>query len=177
MSNQDVMGAATTELPSATPAKSKQGAKRRYQKHGLTSVVKAVNGFDPKDLDGRTTLAKELLQERNSLIAALGGPEEVSPQELAIIDMIAQKRARRRIAAQWVLLNRDKLFDRRKKKLAPIAIELEQMEESEVRLLKELGLKRRAKPVVSLGDMLAKAQQKGQKSAPASPPVNEPSAA
>jgi hypothetical protein len=51
------------------------------------------------------------------------------------------------------------------------------MEESEVRLLKELGLKRRAKPVVSLGDMLAKAQQKGQKSAPASPPVNEPSAA
>lgn len=177
MNNQYVVGAATVELPSAMPAKSKQGAKRRYQKHGLTSVVKAANGFDPKELDGRTTLAKELMQERTSLIAALGGPEEVSPQELALIDMIAQKRVRRRIAAQWALLNRDKLFDRRKKKLAPIAMELEQMEESEVRLLKELGLKRRAKPVVSLGDMLAKVQQKGQKSAPVSPPVNEPSVA
>lgn len=136
-----------------------------------------MNGFDPKALDGRTALAKELLQERNELIAALGGSGEVSPQELAIIDMIASKRARRRIATQWALLNRSKLLDRRKKRLAPIALELEQMEESEVRLLKELGLKRRAKPVVSLGDMLAKAQQKGQKSAPASPPTNEPSAA
>lgn len=147
--------------------------KRTYQKHGLTTVVKAMNGFDPKALDGRTALAKELLQDRNELIAALGGSGEVSPQELAIIDMIASKRARRRIAAQWALLNRGKLFDRRKKKLAPIAMELEQMEESEVRLLKELGLKRRAKPVVSLGDMLAKAQQNGPKSAPASPPVSQ----
>ena len=43
--------------------------------NGLTSVVKAVNGFDPKDLDGRTTLANELLQERNSPLRALGGPE------------------------------------------------------------------------------------------------------
>jgi hypothetical protein len=177
MNNQYVMGVATAELPSRKPTGSAQKPKQKRQMHGLTSVVKAANGFDPKALDGRTTLAKELLQDRNELIAALGGSGEVSPQELAIIDMIAQKRARRRIAAQWVLLNRDKLFDRRKKKLAPIAIELEQMEESEVRLLKELGLKRRAKPVVSLGDMLAKAQQKRPKSAPASPPVNEPPAA
>lgn len=147
--------------------------KRAYVKHGLTPVIKAVQGFDPKALDGRTALAKELIQERNGLIAALGGPEEVSPQELAIIDMIASKRVRRRIAAQWALLNRGKLFDRRKKKLAPIALELEQLEDAEVRLLKELGLKRRAKPVDSLGDMLAKAQQVGPKSAPVSPPTNE----
>lgn len=106
-------------------------------------------------IDGRTALAKELAEERRELIAALGGESEVSPQELAIIDMIAQKRVRRRIAGQWALLNRDRLFDRRKKKMAPIALELEQMEEAEVRLLKELGLKRRAKPVKGLAELLA----------------------
>ncbi len=177
MINQGDMGPATTNLPGEIAAKSKKGAKRTYQKHGLTPVIKAVQGFDPKALDGRTALAKELIQERNGLIAALGGPEEVSPQELAIIDMIAQKRVRRRVASQWALLNRDKLFDRRKRKMAPIALELEQMEEAEVRLLKELGLKRRAKPVVSLGYMLAQAKQNGPKSSPASPPLSEPSVA
>lgn len=52
--------------------------KRTYQRHGLTSVIKGGNVFDPKALDGRTTLAKELLQERNELIAALGGSDQVS---------------------------------------------------------------------------------------------------
>jgi hypothetical protein len=73
---------------------------------------------------------------------------------MAIVDMIAMKRIRRKPIAQWALLNRDRLFDRRKRALAPIALQLEQLEESEVRLLKELGLKRRAKPIPSLQQYL-----------------------
>ena len=123
--------------------------------HGNALLKKAVKELGARALDGRTALAKELAEERRELILALGGPSEVSPQEMAIIDMIAQKRIRRKPVAHWALLNRDRLFDRRKKKMAPIALELEQMEESEVRLLKELGLKRRAKQVASLSDYLA----------------------
>lgn len=118
--------------------------------HGDTLLKKAVKELGTRALDGRTALAKELAEERRKLILALGRPTEVSPQEMAIIDMIAQKRIRRKPVAHWALLNRDRLFDRRKRKMVPIALELEQMEESEVRLLKELGLKRRAKPVQSL---------------------------
>ena len=130
-------------------------SKRGYQKHGLTPVMKAGRGFDPKAIDGRTTLAKELAEECRELVNALGGEGEVSPQEKALIDMIAQKRLRRRIASQWALLNRDRLFNRKKMRLAPIALELEQLEESEARLLDKLGLKRRAKPVKNLAALLA----------------------
>jgi hypothetical protein len=122
--------------------------------HGDTLLKKAVSKLGSRALDGRSTLAKELGEERRELIQALGGPTEVSPQEMAIVEMIAQKRIRRKPIAQWALLNRDRLFDRRKRSLVPIALQLEQLEESEVRLLKELGLKRRARQLPSLTEYL-----------------------
>ncbi len=123
--------------------------------HGDTLLKKAISKLGAKALDGRTTLALEIKQEERDLYAALGGVSEVSPQEAAIVRMIAMKRIRRKPIAEWCLLNRDKLFDRRKRALAPIALQLEQLEESEVRLLKELGLKRRAKQVPDLASYLA----------------------
>lgn len=123
--------------------------------HGLGVLKRAVKELGSRALDGRTTLAKELEAERLELTQALGGEGEVSPQERALISMIAQKRIRRRIAAQWALLNPDKLFDRRKRSFAPLALQLEQLEESEARLLEKLGLKRRAKQLPSLSDYLA----------------------
>lgn len=123
--------------------------------HGDTLLKQAVKELGARALDGRTALAKELAEERRELIQALGGLTEVSPQELAIIEIIAQKRVRRKPAATWALLNRDRLVDRRKKTMVPLALQLDQMEDAEVRLLKELGLKRRAKQVRSLQDYLA----------------------
>ena len=67
-------------------------------------LKKAVLKLGSRALDGRSTLAKELGEERRELISALGGPTEVSPQEMAIIEMIAQKRIRRKPIAQWALL-------------------------------------------------------------------------
>ncbi len=122
--------------------------------HGLGVLKRAVKELGSRALDGRTTLAKELEAERRELTQALGGDSEVSPQERAIISMIAQKRVRRKIAAQWALLNPDKLFDRRKRSFAPLALQLEQLEESEARLLEKLGLKRRVKQLPSLSDYL-----------------------
>lgn len=141
--------------------------KRRYTKHGFAASNKIVSTLGYKSVDGRSALAIELKQERRELIAALGGPSEISPQEMAIIDMIAMKRIRRKPIQEWALLNRDALFNRRNKCLAPIALQLEQLEESEVRLLKELGLKRKPK-VVSLSDYLTNG--KASKAEPVSTP-------
>ena len=124
--------------------------------HGDTLLKKAVLKLGTKALDGRSALAIELKAERRELMAALGGPSEISPQEMAIIEMIAQKRIRRKPIQEWALLNRVRLFDRRRRSLAPIALQLEQLEESEVKLLKELGLKRRAKQITSLSEYLRK---------------------
>jgi hypothetical protein len=123
--------------------------------HGDTLLKKAVLKLGSRALDGRSTLAIELKAERAELIAALGGLSEVSPQELAIVEMIAQKRIRRKPIQEWALLNREQLFNKRRRALAPIALQLEQLEESEVRLLKELGLKRRARQVPTLSEYLA----------------------
>jgi hypothetical protein len=137
------------------PEESQQSVLNGNVTHGDTLLKKAVKELGVRAIDGRTSLAKELEAERRELISALGGPSEVSPQELAIVEMIAMKRVRRKPIAQWALLNRDRLFDRRKRALAPIAVQLEQLEESEVRLLKELGLKRRAKQLPSLSEYLS----------------------
>lgn len=125
-------------MSDAEPSKK---AKRSYQKHGLSTLKRAVKELGARALDGRTTLAKELDAERQDLIHALGGANDVSPQELALINMIAQKRIRRKPATIWALLNREKLFDRRKRALCPLALQLETLEEAEARLLEKLGLK------------------------------------
>ncbi|MDE3041137.1 MAG: hypothetical protein KGJ82_11270 [Nitrospirota bacterium] len=136
-------------------AESYQEVKATGTTHGLGTLKRAVKALGNRAVDGRSTLAKELARECRELVNALGGEAEVSPQEKALIQMIAQKRIRRKIAAQWCLLNRDRLFNRKKMKMAPIALELEQLEESEARLLDKLGLKRRAKPVKGLTALLA----------------------
>jgi hypothetical protein len=141
-------------VPSMKPTEPHPSALNGNVTHGDALLKKAVKELGARAIDGRTSLAKELEGERRELISALGGPSEVSPQELAIVEMIAMKRVRRKPIAQWALLNRERLLDRRKRSLVPIALQLEQLEESEVRLLKELGLKRRAKPLPSLTDYL-----------------------
>jgi len=147
---------ATTKIPEESPPSALNG----NVTHGDTLLKKAVKELGTKALDGRSVLAIELKQERRELIEALGGPSEISPQELAIIEMIAMKRIRRKPIQEWALLNRDALFNRRNKCLAPIALQLEQLEESEMKLLKELGLKRRAKQLPSLSDYLANGKTK-----------------
>ncbi len=90
--------------------------------HGDTLLKRAVSKLASKALDGRSALAIKLKAERADRIAALGGPSEISPQEMAIIEMIAMKRIRRKPIQEWALLNRDALFNRRNKCLAPIAL-------------------------------------------------------
>lgn len=79
---------------------------------------KAVKELGTKALDERSVLATELKQERRELNEVLGGPSEISSQEMAIIEMIAMKRIRRKPIQEWALLNRDALFNRRNKCLA-----------------------------------------------------------
>jgi hypothetical protein len=98
-------------------------------------------------IDGRSQVARELAREVQELVDALGGGGALSPQKLALVRMIASKRVRRRLAEQWALEHRDQLFDRRKRRLHPLILQLEQLEESEVRLLEKLGLERVAKRV------------------------------
>jgi hypothetical protein len=145
--------------------KSPESGPRPYAKHGLLTLKRAIKELGHRAIDGRTSLAKALESEQRELVQALGGESEVSPQEKAIVQMIAMKRIRRRIASQWALLNPDKLFDRRKRAMAPLALQLEQLEESEAKLLDKLGLKRRSKPVQSLQDYVR--QQYGSRETPA----------
>ena len=133
-----------------TPTPEDESALHYKVTHGDTIMKKAVKALGVRAIDGRTSLAKELEAEQRELIAALGGTSEISPQQKRIIEILAQKRLRRWPVAQWALLNRERLLNRRKMSMIPIALQLVQMEESEVRLLKELGLERRANQLPSL---------------------------
>ncbi len=138
-----------------TPDKPQHPGLNKNVTHGDTLLKRAVLKLGTKALDGRSTLALEIKQEQRELVAALGGSDDISPQEMCIVHMIAMKRIRRKPIAEWALMNRGKLFDRRKRALAPILLQLETLEANEVALLKELGLKRRAKQLPDLQSYLA----------------------
>jgi hypothetical protein len=57
------------------------------QTHGLTTLKRAVNKLGSRAIDRRTSLGKALDQWRGQLVADLGGPDMISTQELAIVNL------------------------------------------------------------------------------------------
>jgi hypothetical protein len=91
---------------------------------------------------------------RNDLLASLGGADNLSRQELILIEMCAKdKLILDSIDAYLLTVG---LFSKRKKSCWPLTIQRMQIADSLTRRLQSLGLKRRAKPARSLGDLLSK---------------------
>jgi hypothetical protein len=123
--------------------------------HGLATMKKAVNKLGGRLIDRRTSLGKALDQWRGQLIADLGGPDMISSQELAIVNLAVKTKLLLDSVDTW-LLQQPTLINSRKKKIHPAVLERQQLADALARYMAQLGLKRRAKPTQSLGDLLAK---------------------
>jgi hypothetical protein len=136
---------------SATEEKAAHG----NQTHGLTTLKKAVNKLGGRLIDRRTTLGKALDQWRGQLVTDLGGPDMISTQELAIVNLAVKTKLLLDSVDTW-LLQQPSLINARKRKIHPAVLERQQLADALARYMGQLGLKRRAKPTQSLGDLLAK---------------------
>jgi hypothetical protein len=71
------------------PKKTNRGAKPTY---GLTILKQTINKLGGRVIDKRTTLRKTLAKWRNDLITDLGGPDNISTQQSAIIDLVVKSK-------------------------------------------------------------------------------------
>jgi hypothetical protein len=133
--------------------------KRTYSKHGLYSLKRAICGLDMGKLDRRYKVFRVLAEWRSGLIRDLGGAENLSTQQVAIVDLAARSKLLLDSVDAW-LLAQPSLINARKKAVLPVLRERQQLLDSLARILGQLGLERRAKPVPALAEYM-EAKYKG----------------
>ena len=121
--------------------------------HGLTTMKRAIKTLGSRTIDQRTSVGKALNQWRADLVADLGGKDQVSTQEHAILDLCVREKLLLDSLDTWLLEQRS-LVNVRKKSVYPALVQRSQLADSLAKHLSMLGLKRRAKPVSGLADLL-----------------------
>jgi hypothetical protein len=127
----------------------------RAPKHGLTVLKKAVKGLGGRVIDQRTTLGKALAQWRTELVADLGGPEAVSTQQHALIELAVRTKLLLDSIDAW-LLRQPSLVNAKRRTLLPVVLQRQQLADGLARYLGQLGLQRQVKKASDLKSYLAK---------------------
>jgi hypothetical protein len=113
-------------------------------KHGLTVLKQAVKGLGGRVIDRRTTLGKALARWRTDLIRDIGGPEAVSTQQVAVVDLAVRSKLMLDSIDSW-LLTQPSLVNARKRSLLPVVKERQALADGLARYMGMLGLERRQK--------------------------------
>jgi hypothetical protein len=124
-------------------------------RHGLPALKRRVglDGLDAFDL--RSAAARRMIDWRDELVSALGGQENVTPQEYALLEMLIKTRLLLEHVDAYIL-GLTSLVNRKKHAMKPIVRERLTLVDTCSRLLSQLGLKRREKPIPDLEDFLRK---------------------
>jgi hypothetical protein len=122
-------------------------------RHGLAALKARVTVRGLHAVDMRTAAAQGLIAWRNELLAALGGPENVSPQKLVVVDVVTRTRLYIDHVDGW-LMSQKSLINGRKKSLVPVLKERQVLVDSLSRLLSQLGLERSERKVKPLSERL-----------------------
>src|SRR5215813_7479736 len=131
-------------------ARSSKRATRLAPKHQLNVLKKAVKSLGGRVIDQRTTLGKALAQWRLELIEDLGGPEAVSTQKQALIDVAVKTKLLLDSIDTW-LLKQPSLVNARRRAVLPVVLQRQHLAESLARSLTQLGLERRPKTITAEG--------------------------
>jgi len=133
-----------------TDAKPNSGRPRSYQKHGLSSTKRALKEWGSRAIDQRTRAGRSLIAWREQLIEDLGGIEQVSAQQLTVVELAARTKILLDGIDAW-LFEQPSLVNKRDRKLFAVVKERQQLADSLARYMSMLGLERRSQ-VYDLGD-------------------------
>jgi hypothetical protein len=129
-------------------ARSSGQATRIAPKHELKDLKKAVKSLGGRGIDQRTTLGKALTQWRKEVIEDLGGPEAVSTQKQALIDLAVGTKLLLDSIDTW-LLKQPSLVNARRRAVLPVVLQRQRLAESLARSLTQLGLERRTRTIAA----------------------------
>ena len=129
--------------------------RNRYaEKHGFHTLKRAVLVLGKRAIDGRSAVAKALKRWRLELIADLGGQDNLSTQQYAIIDLACKSKFLLDSIDGWLLTQDTLIVGRRKAKtIMPVVIQRQQLADGLAKYLNMLGLERRHK-VKTVTDLL-----------------------
>jgi hypothetical protein len=122
----------------------------RYQLRQLKGRIR-LRGLHA--IDKRTGAARELVEWRAGVIAAMGGEENISSMKMAVIEEATRTRAYLNHIDAF-LLSLESVIDRRSKKLRPIVEARMRIGEHLMKQMDRLGFERVPKPVPTLAEYL-----------------------
>ncbi len=123
----------------------------------------AIRKHGSRALDRRTSLSKSLDRWRDELVSDLGGTEQVSTQQRAIINVAVKTKLLLDSIDAW-LLQQPSLINHRKRSVHPAVTQRTQLADSLIKSLSLLGLEKKSRPPLSLSDYL-----NGSKATPQTP--------
>ncbi len=124
--------------------------RRSYSRHGLSVLKVAVKVRGLHCLDRRTAAARGLMRWREELLADLGGEENVSAQQLAIVEQVTRLRLYCDTLDAYLVEQAGGLVNRRRRTALPVLLQRAQLGDSLLRHLQALGLERRVRPLPAL---------------------------
>ena len=133
--------------------RSRQGS-RSYQRHGLGTLKRAVTELGGRAIDGRSALGRALASWRTDLIQDLGGPDAVSTQQAAMVDLAVRTKLLVDSVDAFVL-GMNSPINKRRRSLYPVVRERQALVSQLQSLLRDLGLERRVKAVPDLAAYVA----------------------
>jgi hypothetical protein len=126
------------------------------QTHSMTVLKRGIDEVASrgrKVVDMRTRLGKELMRWRGELVADLGGTEQLSTQQLALVDISMPTKLLLDTVDAW-LLRQPSIIDKRRRQLFPVVQQRTALADALARYLGSLGLARVAKQMPRLSDYL-----------------------
>src|SRR5690349_18806389 len=152
MMNQYVTSPATTMLPGQNAPAMRQKPRRTYRKHGFTGLLRGRSKADAGQMDKRSATYQAMAQYRADLLSSLGGVENLSAQELTLLELCVRDHLILQSIDGYLL--QAGLFNKKKRTAYSLTMQRMQLADSLTRRLQSLGLKRRAKPTRSLTELL-----------------------
>src|SRR5262245_10718234 len=138
-------------------------------KHALFTAKRLMSEFGQAALDGRSAIGRALVSFRHQVEQDLGGADQLSAQEHAVLDVIIRTKLLLDGADSFVLSH--PAVNKRKRQFYPIVQQRQQLAESFVRQLQVLGLKRVTKRVPSVFELI---EQQASQAADAASDAKEP---
>jgi hypothetical protein len=133
----------------------KGNANRRS--HGYHTLRAAVTQLGSRSIPGNTRLGYALKKWRSELVEDLGGQDNISTQQSALVDLAVKSKLLLDSIDAW-LLSQPGLINKRKKALFPVVLQRQQLADGLARYLAQLGLERRHK-VKTIGEILSQGHE------------------
>lgn len=122
--------------------------------HGHHALKRAVSSLGSRAIDRRTAVGRALAAWRHELLADLGGVDNVSTQELALVEQAVRTKLLLDSVDAWLLEQRT-LVNKRSRALIPVVRDRNGLVATLRALLGDLGLKRRKEEPLDVGAYLA----------------------